>query len=182
MPAAKVLPSVPDMKTMTKDLNKASVQLADESGRRLDYHALRHTFQTNLDRTGCSRATKKKLMRHAHEDVTDGYAHAELAEMLTALRRIPAPDVSHVKQSQHVATGTDALGVVQGQDQTAFTPRQWLAMVSGDLSSIQPNVNIATPATSVIDGTGWQAMALAALIGPGTGDTVEITRPSTQVD
>src|SRR5581483_10235183 len=77
----KVLPSVPDIKTLKKDWKRAKVKFVDERGRRLDYHALRHTFGTNLDRTGCSRATRKKLMRHAAEDVTDGYAHAELAEM-----------------------------------------------------------------------------------------------------
>jgi hypothetical protein len=65
--------------------------LTDAAGLRLDFHALRHSFQTSLDRTGCSRATKKKLMRHANEDVTDGYAHAELTEMLTALMRLPSP-------------------------------------------------------------------------------------------
>ena len=35
---------------------------------------------------------KKKLMRHANEDVTDGYAHAELAEVLAALIRLRSPD------------------------------------------------------------------------------------------
>jgi hypothetical protein len=72
-----------------KALKVAGIEMADDQGRRLDFHALRHTFQTLLDRTGCSRATKKKLMRHANEDVTDGYAHAELAEMLSAAHASP---------------------------------------------------------------------------------------------
>jgi len=103
MPGAKLLRNVPDMKTMKRDLERAGVDLKDQQGRRLDYHALRHTFQTNLDRTGCSRATKKRLMRHAHEDVTDGYAHAELAEMFTALTRLQFPDA----QQQAAKTGTN---------------------------------------------------------------------------
>jgi len=91
MPSGAVVGAVPDMKTMKKDLTLAGIDLANAHGLRLDFHALRHSFQTALDRTGCSRATKKKLMRHANEDVTDGYAHAELAEMLAALIRLPSP-------------------------------------------------------------------------------------------
>lgn len=113
MPGAKVLPAVPDMKTMKRDLNRAGVELKDPEGRRLDYHALRHTFQTNLDRTGCARATKKRLMRHAHQDVTDGYAHAELAEMLAALSRLSAPDS---QQQQTVKTGTDDVPVAVAEN------------------------------------------------------------------
>jgi integrase len=89
----QVLPSVPDLKTLVKDWRKAGVEFRDEQGRRIDYHALRHTFATNLDRSGCSRATKKKLMRHASSDVTDGYAHAELVEQRAAIAKLPAPDV-----------------------------------------------------------------------------------------
>lgn len=98
IPGPRVLPSVPDLKTMMKDLRRAGVSFRDAKGRRLDYHALRHTFQTNLDRTGCSRATKKKLMRHANEDVTDGYAHAELEEMLSALLKLSVTSLCPVGQ------------------------------------------------------------------------------------
>ena len=103
LPGAPVVGAVPDIKTMKKDLEKVGIELVDSQKRRLDFHALRHTFQTNLDRTGCSRATKKKLMRHANEDVTDGYAHAELAEMLAALVRLPSPQSL---PQQAVKTGT----------------------------------------------------------------------------
>lgn len=105
MPEAKVLPAVPDVKTLKKDLTAAGLPFANADGERLDFHALRHTFETLLDRTACSRATKKKLMRHANEDVTDGYAHAELAEMLTALARLTAPVI--VVEEAVAATGTD---------------------------------------------------------------------------
>ena len=104
MPTAPVVSAVPDIKTMKKDLARAKIELTDAQGLRLDFHALRHSFQTALDRTGCSRATKKKLMRHANEDVTDGYAHAELAEMLAALMRIPSPQLL---PQQVTKTGTD---------------------------------------------------------------------------
>lgn len=43
-------------------------------------------------------------MRHANEDVTDGYAHAELEEMQTALMRLPSPQ--SYPQAE-LKTGTD---------------------------------------------------------------------------
>jgi integrase len=86
-----VLLHVPRVETLRMAWKRAGVPFVDDQGRRLDYHALRHTFQTMLDLTGCSRATKKRLMRHATGDVTDGYAHAELTEMAAALAKLPAP-------------------------------------------------------------------------------------------
>ena len=50
-----------------------------------------------------ARATKKKLMRHANEERTDGYAHAELAEMLEALERLPTTGMD---ASEAALTGT----------------------------------------------------------------------------
>ncbi len=128
MPAATVLPNVPDVATLEKEWTKAGVAFADEKGRRLDYHALRHTFQTTLDRTGCSRATKKKLMRHANEDVTDGYAHAELSEMLEAILRVPSP--MEWQTLTAAATGTDPADITilrvggPNMDQAATLERQ----------------------------------------------------------
>ena len=84
-----VVLSVPDMKTVLKDLTKAKIDLADKNGRRADYHALRHTFCTNLDRTGCSFTTKRVLMRHADSGVTEGYSHSRLAELQSAIERLP---------------------------------------------------------------------------------------------
>jgi hypothetical protein len=82
---------VPDIKTLKKDWKRAGVEFANDAGLRLDYHALRHTFSSALDRAGASRTTKKRLMRHLSGDVTDGYSHAELAEMAAVLNRIPSP-------------------------------------------------------------------------------------------
>ena len=104
MPATSVVGAVPDIKTLKKDLKLVGIELAVAQGRRLDFHGLRHTFHTLLDRTQCSRVTKKKLMRHANEDVTDGYGHAELAEMLSALVKLSFPMATPQRQ---IKTGTD---------------------------------------------------------------------------
>jgi integrase len=142
MPGALVLPSVPDMKTMEKDLTRGGIVMVDANDDRLDYHALRHTFQTNLDRTGCSRATKKKLMRHAKGDVTDGYAHAELAEMLAALSKLPSPNApvalpalktGTTDQPVGAAAVSENCGTADHQlDQRAVSHRPAMAIIGGE--------------------------------------------------
>lgn len=91
------VPIVPDVKTLKKDLAKADVKFTID-GKRLDFHALRHTFATELDRAHASRATKKKLLRHAASDITDGYTHAELTEAREALLRVHSPVTRQVDQ------------------------------------------------------------------------------------
>jgi integrase len=117
MPETSVVASVPDMKTMKKDLSRAGIALADAKGRRADYHALRHTYCTNLDRTGCSYTTKRALMRHSDSGVTEGYSHARLDELYAAIERLPYPGAED--QSAAVRTGTDEQPLDHLLDQSA---------------------------------------------------------------
>lgn len=56
-----MLPRIP---TMKKDLAKAGIPFMDDSGRRVDLHALRGTFCTNLSATGVYPRVAQALMRH----------------------------------------------------------------------------------------------------------------------
>ena len=55
------LPRIP---TMKKDLANAGISFKDDSGRRVDLHALRETFCTNLSATGVYPRVAMELMRH----------------------------------------------------------------------------------------------------------------------
>lgn len=55
------LPRIP---TMKRDLAKAGIPFQDESGRRVDLHALRETFCTKLTATGVYPRVAMELMRH----------------------------------------------------------------------------------------------------------------------
>jgi len=105
MPEAKLFSFLPEGRTMLKDLKDAGVTQADLSGRRADYHGLRHTFAKRLDASGCSHATRRALMRHGAGDQTDGYTLARLSEMYDAIKRLPSPGEGAESQSQ-VRTGT----------------------------------------------------------------------------
>ena len=49
---ARVFESIPTMKEMRADLKAAGIPLLDERGYRVDFHALRHTYGTNLRLAG----------------------------------------------------------------------------------------------------------------------------------
>jgi hypothetical protein len=152
-------------------------------------------FQTDLDRTGCSRATKKKLMRHAAEDVTDGYAHAELKEMLAALVKLQSPADQHRQTARR--TGTDDKEVTNGSIRKlpkcrpyVGPPRDQSLPVSGSDSPERSTASIYEEQRSKYISTHngrviinfCQSPADTDLIHSGPCTTVSGERPDTQVD
>lgn len=181
MPGVKIVRFVPDVSTLESDLTRAKVQFVDPATkRRLDFHALRHTFQTDLDLTGCSRATKKRLMRHAAGDVTDGYAHAELSEMLAALSKLQSPELQPVLQ---VATGTDGT-MLAGTKGPLIGPRpdpSHTSKVSDMRDGTESTTAVSTRKNraNVID---RQPLSFNGLMFNESGDILLESRPDTQVD
>jgi integrase len=198
MPETPVVSSVPDMKTVVKDFNKAGVVLVDARGRRVDYHSLRHTFCTNLDRTGCSFTTKRALMRHSDTGVTEGYSHARLNELYTAIERLPSPDgaaqqtqigkavgaETNPKATRIHATMTpqDFSGADHLEDQTSVTSGQFSAS-----TGIHQDLNDLSCRGDVDRYNADDASELhqSATIGNDDSGVVlagDKTRPSTQAD
>jgi integrase len=91
MSETTIFNSLPEGRTMVRDLSRAGIEQSDASGRRADFHGLRHTFAKRLDASGCSHATRRALMRHSAGDQTDGYTLARLSEMYEAVKRLPSP-------------------------------------------------------------------------------------------
>jgi len=61
---------VPDMDEFRADLEKAGIPFLDESGQRLDYHALRKTFITRLSRNNVHPRLAMELARHSDLKLT----------------------------------------------------------------------------------------------------------------
>lgn len=78
----------------------------DGAGRVVDFHALRHTFITNLARGGVHPKLAQALARHSTITLTmDRYSHTVLGEQADALSALP--DLSNrPDQERHRATGT----------------------------------------------------------------------------
>jgi len=67
---ARVFESIPTMKEMRADLKAAGIPLLDERGYRVDFHALRHTYGTNLRLAGVDPRVTMECMRHSEIGLT----------------------------------------------------------------------------------------------------------------
>jgi len=73
------------------DLTAANIDYEDASGRVADFHALRHTFISNLARAGVHPRNAQALARHSTIDLTmNVYTHVAIADLATDIRKLPA--------------------------------------------------------------------------------------------
>lgn len=110
-PGGPVFPVPEDRKRMMRmyraDLDAAEIAYQDDQGRYADFHALRHTFITNLAKAGTALKTTMDLARHSDPKLTmDRYSHTRLADRAEALEGLPDLDARPDRESLR-ATGTD---------------------------------------------------------------------------
>ena len=73
------------------DLAEAGVPYVDANGLFADFHALRHTYITNLARNGVPLVTAQKLARHSTPMLTaQRYTHIDLQDQKVAVDRLPS--------------------------------------------------------------------------------------------
>ena len=78
---------------MRADLKRVKIPYRDKRGRVLDFHALRHTFVTQLARAAIHPSKAKELARHSTITLTmDVYSHVETEELRDALDSVPGLD------------------------------------------------------------------------------------------
>jgi len=81
----------------------------DDARRCADFHALRHTFISNLAAGGVHPKTAQRLARHSTITLTmDRYTHLRREDLAGALDTLP--DLSNTRQTI-IATGTDAVPI-----------------------------------------------------------------------
>lgn len=66
----RVLASVPNYRTVRRDLERAAIERVDADGRHLDLHALRTTTGTMLARAGVAPQAAMRLLRHSDVKIT----------------------------------------------------------------------------------------------------------------
>jgi len=81
---------VPRAHTLTKDLKVAGIPHQDESGRYVDFHSLRYTWGTFLQRNGVSSRVAMELMRHSDRKLTDKiYTDSSLLPLKEVVSKLP---------------------------------------------------------------------------------------------
>jgi integrase/recombinase XerD len=77
-------------KILQVDLLAANVDYVDANGLFADFHALRHTFITNLGRHGVPLVAAQKLARHSTPVLTAArYTHIDLADQSREVQKLP---------------------------------------------------------------------------------------------
>ena len=108
-PSAKVfkMPAPGDVvrRMLRRDLEAADIPYVDEVGRYADFHALRHSFITNLGRSGAHAKTAQDLARHSTPLLTARYTHGFKGDEMAAVNALP--DLAHPGDESAAATGTD---------------------------------------------------------------------------
>jgi hypothetical protein len=73
------------------DLESAGIPYRDEDGRVADFHALRHSYVTLLERNGVSPKLAQELARHSDIRLTmNVYTHARLHDLAGAVEGLPS--------------------------------------------------------------------------------------------
>ena len=93
-PTDSVFPKgVPRARTLKKDLEKVGVPFCDEQGRYADFHSLRYSWATHLQRQGVNSRMAMELMRHSDRKLTDRiYTDVNLLPLGQAVRNLPAEE------------------------------------------------------------------------------------------
>ena len=80
---------VPRCRTLIKDLEAADIAYMDGAGRYADFHSLRYTFNTWMQRKGFVPRVGQELMRHSDRRLTDKvYTDTNLLPLQQSMRNI----------------------------------------------------------------------------------------------
>ena len=99
---------------LRQDLGTADIDYQDEAERVADFHSFRHTFITNVVKSGATVKESQVLARHSKPELTLGvYTHLGISDERRALDKMPILTSPATKSNQAAAlkTGTDDLPV-----------------------------------------------------------------------
>jgi integrase len=106
-PETLVFPDrVPAMKVIHTDFKTVGIPLEDERGHRVDFHALRMTYITRLQRAGVSPREAMELARHSDMRLTmKTYTDAAQLPLAATVRKLPSFDGTQMDTQTLVAGG-----------------------------------------------------------------------------
>ena len=102
---ARLFRRVPRVKQHSKLARCGGHEYVDSAGRRVDVHALRHTFWTMLGRAGVPLRSAMELMRHTDpKPTTRTYPHLRVHDVTGAFEQLPAFPKTNLQANE--STGT----------------------------------------------------------------------------
>jgi hypothetical protein len=134
---------IASMRKMHEHLKAAGITVYNEQGDKVDFHALRKTYNTNLELVGASLQVRQELLRHSDPRLTAGtYMDTTRLETASLIEKLPDFMGEKVDDTQ---LGTHA-PVVSGPDVAQAVPADW-----GSESSEHPaNIDESHDLTSAV--------------------------------
>jgi hypothetical protein len=185
-PTNLVFPKLPTMEQMRLDLCEARIPFVDEQGRRADFHALRHTLCTNLQRGGHNQRVVIELMRHSDRRLTDKiYTDSQRLDTYAAIAGLKGHGTQAGDDAgTHVGTQTARPGgnhLTQPDTGSAYTVT---TLVTGNQAVDPMGIKLTQlePKREMVRGTGFepadQPLPLQSVASPGTqGGTQMLSDP-----
>ena len=97
---------------LRRDLKAAGIPYRDDAGRVVDFHALRHSFITNVANSGVHPSVARRLARHSDIRLTmNCYTHTSLERQVDAVEALPEI-AAPAEAGEARATGTDDKSVL----------------------------------------------------------------------
>ncbi len=190
LPSSTPLFTMPDKlsRVFDRDLKFAGIAKVDDLSRRVDVHALRHTYGTLLSQKGVPPRIVQALMRHSKLELTMGvYTDVRLLDVAGAIDKLPSlPLPSPETQSAPASsTGTD------GNLQTSLVPKLGPATsnpcppesLPGIIANLKPQCTADTsPAVSPCPDTKKASLTGFVNEAQSVGDTrLELVTPSLSI-
>jgi integrase len=114
---------IPTMNRFRADLKAAGIAFINADGARADFHALRHTFCTNLQRSGVGQRVLMSVMRHGDRRLSDHvYTDSKLLPVAAAVEALPsfaAIQMPTPKADTNGHSGSLAVAQVSAAEHTA---------------------------------------------------------------
>jgi integrase len=131
----RVFASLPTHRTVRKDLERAGVEVVDQDGKMVDFHALRTTLGSRLARAGVVPQVAKEIMRHTdYRTTVRHYHHLTLNDQREALEKALAPRaVTLAEGTSNTPIPMGVSSVIEGEKARALngTLRGAKSVISG---------------------------------------------------
>ena len=115
------------------DLKAAGVDYEDAHGRFADFHALRHTFISNLSRAGVHPRNAQALARHSTIELTmNVYTHVNMKDLADDIENLPSVTESN-------STVTPESSIVHDTNKSTTTPNE-LANLASNWDSLPEHI------------------------------------------
>ena len=133
------------------DLTAADIDYEDDEGRVADFHALRHTFISNLARAGVHPRNAQALARHSTIDLTmDVYTHVAMADLHDDVESLAGLTRNGSAKSKEVEPGAIAANAIPADapDELAGLIASWEGLpdnVRSAIVALAPGRCVAQP-------------------------------------